>query len=79
MPISNIYSGKIIIFLLLITTCFELASQVTETSSLPLIVIYTRGQDIWDDPKIVAGMKVIDNGPGKLIISFRMEQIMREI
>ena len=64
MPISNIYSGKIIIFLLLSTTCFELASQVTETSNLPLIVIDTRGQDIWDDPKIVAGMKVIDNGPG---------------
>ena len=64
MPFSNIYSGKIIIFLLLSIICFELASQVTESSNLPLIVIDTRGQVIWDDPKIVAGLKVIDNGPG---------------
>jgi hypothetical protein len=64
MPFSNINSGKIIIFLLLSIICFELASQVTESSNLPLIVIDTRGQVIWDDPKIVAGLKVIDNGPG---------------
>ena len=64
MPFSNINSGKIIIFLLLSIICFELASQVTESSNLPLIVIDTRGQDILDDPKIGAGLKVIDNGPG---------------
>jgi len=64
MPFSNINSGKIIIFLLLSIICFELASQVTESSNLPLIVIDTRGQVIWDDPKIGAGLKVIDNGPG---------------
>jgi len=64
MPLSNNYSGKIVVFLLLTIRCFELASQVTGSSYLPLIVIDTRGQDIWDDPKIVAGMKVIDNGPG---------------
>jgi len=64
MPISNIYSGKIIIFLLLAISCYELDSQVAETSNLPLVVIDTRGQIIQDDPRIVAGLKVIYNGPG---------------
>jgi len=37
-----------------------------EKSNLPLLIIDTRGQEIIDDPKIVANLKVVDNGPGQL-------------
>jgi hypothetical protein len=47
-------------------TSSRLNDQRLETSNLPLIVIDTRGQTITDDPKIIAGLKVIDNGPGIL-------------
>lgn len=36
-----------------------------ESSNLPLILIDTYGQEIPDDPKILVGMKIIDNGPGQ--------------
>lgn len=37
---------------------------VNFSSNLPIIVINTNGQTIPDDPKLVATMGVIDNGPG---------------
>ncbi len=36
----------------------------TERSHLPLILINTNGQTIVDEPKITAGIRIIDNGPG---------------
>ena len=35
------------------------------SSNLPIIFIDTEGQPIPDDPKIAAGMKIINNGPGE--------------
>lgn len=35
------------------------------SSNLPIVLIDTYGQEIPDDPKIMAGMKIIDNGPGQ--------------
>jgi len=43
------------------------AAQVSFTSSnLPIILIQTNGQEIPDEPKIMATMQVIDHGPGQL-------------
>ncbi|MDZ7317399.1 MAG: CotH kinase family protein [candidate division KSB1 bacterium] len=35
-----------------------------ESSNLPILIIDTQGQEIPDEPKIMARMKIIDNGPG---------------
>ncbi|HMR57666.1 MAG TPA: CotH kinase family protein, partial [Cyclobacteriaceae bacterium] len=37
----------------------------TLSSNLPIVVINTAGATILDDPKIVADMGIIDNGPGQ--------------
>lgn len=42
-----------------------LLAQTPFSSKLPIIVINTQGQDIPDDPKIVARMGIVDNGPGQ--------------
>jgi hypothetical protein len=45
---------------------FSAYGQVDFTSSnLPILVIDTHGQDIFDDPKITADLGIIDNGPGQ--------------
>ncbi|MFH1119010.1 MAG: CotH kinase family protein [Bacteroidota bacterium] len=36
-----------------------------DSSNLPIVLIDTYGQEIQDDPKILAGMKIIDNQPGQ--------------
>ncbi len=42
-------------------------AQVNFTSSnLPIVLIQTNGQEIPDEPKIMATMQVIDNGPGQI-------------
>ncbi|WP_375447704.1 CotH kinase family protein [uncultured Fibrella sp.] len=41
------------------------AGQPFTDSNLPIILIDTRGSAIVDDPKIVADMRIIDNGAGK--------------
>lgn len=41
-----------------------LSSQVLSESNLPIIRIETNGQAILDDPKIMASMDIIYNGPG---------------
>jgi len=35
------------------------------SSNLPIVIVDTYGQTIPDDPKIMVGMKIIDNGPGQ--------------
>ncbi len=39
--------------------------QTFESSNLPILVIDTKGEAIPDEPKIVATIKIIDNGQGK--------------
>jgi len=39
-------------------------SQSLSNSNLPILLINTRGGTIVDDPKIVADLQIIDNGPG---------------
>lgn len=58
---------KLLLFILLpFTSPLFSRAQVNLTSSnLPVIIINTNGQEIPDDPKITADMKIIDNGPGK--------------
>lgn len=39
-------------------------SQTFTESNLPIVLINTNGETILDDPKIMADMAIIDNGPG---------------
>ncbi|TAH14276.1 MAG: T9SS C-terminal target domain-containing protein [Runella slithyformis] len=41
------------------------AAQTLTSSNLPVVVIDTQGETIKDEPKIVADMKIIDNGAAK--------------
>ncbi len=41
-------------------------AQEAFSSNLPIVIIDTHGQTILDDPKIMADMKIIDNGPGMI-------------
>lgn len=54
-----------ILFVLLIILNLSLRAQVFTSSNLPIIIIDTYGQQIPDEPKISAGMKIIDNAPGE--------------
>lgn len=54
------------ILALSILTYGAITAQDFESSNLPLIVINTNGQEIVDEPDIVAGITVIDNGTGNL-------------
>ncbi|MEO9003540.1 MAG: CotH kinase family protein, partial [Ginsengibacter sp.] len=40
------------------------AKPLLSSSTLPIVKIYTHGQEILDDPKIIADMYIINNGPG---------------
>jgi len=60
------FQAGIIVFLMSVMIGSSLKGQVAGTSRLPLLVIETGGQTIDDDFKIVAWLKVIDNGPGML-------------
>ena len=57
---------KIITFLLALVFNLSVFSQATFTdSNLPIVIIDTEnGAPIEDDPRVVATMKIIDNGPG---------------
>ncbi len=44
---------------------YAVAQQLT-TTTLPIVILNTNGQTIVDDPKIIADMGIIDNGPGQL-------------
>ena len=52
------------LFIALILISLSLRAQVFTSSNLPIVLIDTDGQAIPDEPKIRAGMKIIDNGPG---------------
>ncbi len=53
------------LFILLIILNLSIKAQVFTSSNLPIVIIDTYGQEIPDDPKINAGMKIIDNAPGE--------------
>lgn len=57
---------KIITFLIALVFNLSVFSQATFTdSNLPIVIIDTEnGAPIEDDPRVVATMKIIDNGPG---------------
>lgn len=57
-----IFGGLIIS--ILGSTFIQGKAQSFTSSNLPIIVINTNGQFIQDEPKIVAEMGIIDNGPG---------------
>jgi hypothetical protein len=54
-----------LLFIALILINLSLRAQVFTSSNLPIVLIDTDGQEIPDDPKIRADMKIIDNGPGE--------------
>lgn len=47
-----------------IVSVFWLKAQILTSSNLPVVIINTNGQTIVDDPKIMADMGIIYNGPG---------------
>ncbi len=53
------------IFILLITVGTVYPQVSFESSNLPIVVINTQGQTIPDEPKIMADMGIIYNGPGE--------------
>lgn len=56
---------KILLFCLGIAAMGSSRAQTLQTSNLPIVVIDTRAQAILEDPKIMARMGIIDNGPGR--------------
>lgn len=56
---------KLLFFSLFIFSFQATLGQIFVSSDLPLIVISTGGQAILDEPKIIADMGIIWNGPGK--------------
>jgi hypothetical protein len=52
-------------YLVVLLTIFNANAQVFSSSNLPIIVINTGGQAISDEPKIIADMGIIFNGPGQ--------------
>jgi hypothetical protein len=54
-------------YFVLLCRFLPLSQSVNFTSSnLPIVVIQTNGQSIMDEPKILAEMKIIDNGIGQI-------------
>jgi len=60
---SNLRFCCVLLFLPLVS--LNVLSQTFTSSNLPLVVITTNGQAIKDDPKIIANLGIIWNGPGK--------------
>lgn len=55
---------KVLTTLLILVVLFNASGQTFTDSNIPIVVISTNGQQIVDDPRIVAHMGIIDNGPG---------------
>lgn len=59
-----------LLLVLLLCTCGpalnQLVAQPNFSSTLPILDIFTNGFDIPDEPKIMARLRIIDNGPGQL-------------
>ena len=53
----------LLLFISLLASAVQ--AQTFTSSNLPLVLITTNGQTIPDEPKIVANLRIIDNGPGK--------------
>src|SRR5690606_47519 len=51
---------------LVVLGCTPAFSQEFTSSNLPIVRINTNGEAILDDPKIMADMAIIDNGPGEI-------------
>jgi hypothetical protein len=47
-----------------------LQAQSSLSSTLPLVLINTNGQTISDEPKIIADLRIIDNGPDRRNIAY---------
>lgn len=58
--------NRLVCVALTILGCTPAFSQEFTTSNLPIVKINTNGQTIVDDPKIMADMSIIDNGPGAI-------------
>jgi len=58
--------GKVVhaLFVSLLLSSGLIAQVNLTDSNLPIILIETSDQAIQDEPKVVATMKIIDNGPG---------------
>ena len=58
---------KLLLIFWLCTASFSGWTQVFTSSHLPILVINTtNGQEVPDEPKITAQMRIIDNGPGQI-------------
>lgn len=57
---------KIAVFFCLISISLNAQIVKLDSSNLPICIIDTRGKVIANEPKILAHMKIIDNGPGKI-------------
>lgn len=58
--------NRLVCAALVILGCTHAFSQEFTTSNLPIVKINTNGETILDDPKIMADMEIIDNGPGEI-------------
>lgn len=60
---NHIYRYLYTVIILFFSSQASVFAQVNfNSSNIPIIIIETNGKDILDDPKIVADMKIIDNG-----------------
>ncbi|MPR35462.1 CotH kinase family protein [Salmonirosea aquatica] len=59
------FSRKIVLLAILFATFSNGFGQTLESSNLPILIIDTKGQEIPNEPKIIATIKIIDNGAGK--------------
>ncbi|MBK6860652.1 MAG: CotH kinase family protein [Saprospiraceae bacterium] len=57
---------RILILFCLIRISLNAQIVKLDSSNLPICIIDTRGKTIANEPKILAHMKIIDNGPGKI-------------
>jgi hypothetical protein len=65
LPVPHTITRFVLFSMLAFSACMKLGAQVTLTSSdIPIMVISTNSQTIVDEPKIMADMGIIYNGPG---------------
>ncbi|MFT5165958.1 MAG: hypothetical protein ACI8P3_001189 [Saprospiraceae bacterium] len=57
---------KLFAFLIFLLPAFSFAQVQLDSSNLPIVVINTNGEFIQDEPKIIADMGIIYNGPGQM-------------
>ncbi|GAB3706043.1 CotH kinase family protein [Spirosoma flavus] len=57
--------GLLLLFIGFSLISFTIVAQSFTSSNLPILIINTNGQTIYNEPKIVAELRIIDNGAGK--------------